>query len=181
MLDQMACSAPGEINEAVMELGAMVCTPSDPSCGQCPLEDSCQARAWGRQSEIPPPKKRRKPVAVRWVAACIIDEHGRWLLKRIERGPILEGLWLPVLSELAPGDRPSMVAARGLPVEAHSPPSAGSPVRHHITHRKIEVIPVRIEVPVLEPPSENWRWVDPEIPGVPTSSLFQKLVSALGS
>jgi len=52
-------------------------------------------------------------------------------------------------------------------------------VRHNITHRKIDVIPCRFEVEAFDPPSDAWRWVDPGNPGVPTSSLLEKLVVAV--
>lgn len=51
-----AASRPGVTNEALMELGATVCTPVNPRCGVCPLAGRCRARAAGSQAIVPPPK-----------------------------------------------------------------------------------------------------------------------------
>ena len=175
----MAESPPGEINEALMELGAMVCTPTNPDCAGCPLAPECRARNEERQDAYPPPRRRRATVALRWVSACCVDDTGRWLLRRVDEGPVLRGLWMPPLAELAATDDPCRTAA-GLVHELE--PESGEIVRavhHTITHRRIEVMPVRFAVDRLDPPSSGRRWVDPSDPGVPTSALLLKLVESL--
>jgi A/G-specific adenine glycosylase len=167
------------INEALMELGATVCTPSDPDCGHCPIETDCGARAKGEQERYPPPRRRRTTESLRWVAACVVAGDGSWLLRRIDEGPILRGLWLPPLVTIEDGADPQSEAVHLVPVEVISDAVAGLAVRHNITHRKIDVIPVRFEARGSEIPIGTWRWVDPTKPGVPTSSLLQKLVKAL--
>ena len=177
--DLMEESPPGEINEALMELGATVCTPADPDCAGCPLAPDCRARDEGRQESYPPPRRRRATIALRWVAACCVDKNGQWLLRRVDEGPILRGLWLPPLAELAPEDDPCRAAA-GLVPELQ--PESGEivpGVRHTITHRRIEVVPVRFAVDRLDPPSNGWRWADPRCPRLPTSSLLTKLVERI--
>jgi A/G-specific adenine glycosylase len=175
----MASEAPGEVNEALMELGAMVCSPGEPRCGECPLEHECTARALGLQHAIPTPRRRRAVVSVRWVAACLVDGNGRWLVKRVDEGPILRGLWLPPLAEVEDRVAPESTAASLCPLEPPPPGTVFLPVRHNITHRKIDVIPVRFDAESFDPPTGRWAWVDPEDPGVPTSSLLQKLVKSL--
>ncbi len=170
---------PGEVNEALMELGATVCTPTDPGCDRCPLQSKCRARAGGQQEAYPPPRRRRATIALRWAAACCVNRGGLWLLRRVDDGPILRGLWLPPFTEIGDRDDPAATARDLLPETAASNGVVGAPVRHNITHRKIDVIPVRFDIGVLEPPSEAWRWIDPEDPEVPTSSLLEKLVAAL--
>jgi A/G-specific adenine glycosylase len=168
---------PGEINEALMELGATVCVPVQPTCDLCPFGSNCLARKQGRQEDYPPPRRRRATVSLRWVAACIVDSDRKWLLRRIDEGPILRGLWLPPLNDLEDGADPAREGSRLLPFGA-TPPVSGSAVRHNITHRQIDVFPIFFDVSGADPPSDAWRWVDPENPGVPTSSLLEKLVSA---
>jgi A/G-specific adenine glycosylase len=179
ILAMMEDEPPGKVNEALMELGAVVCRPANPGCESCPLADSCRARAEGRPEAYPPPRRRRAQIAMLWVAACAIDFNGDWLLRRIDDSPILRGLWLPPLAELDDGADPVSEARRLLPVSKSLTAAAGPPVRHHITHRKIDVVPVWIEVDRIDPPSESWRWVDPRSPDVPTSSLLGKLVERL--
>jgi len=170
---------PGQVNEALMELGAVVCTPSEPACGSCPFLGTCGARAEGRPEAYPQPRRRRATVALRWVAACALDPERRWLLRRVDDGPILRGLWLPPIAEITMGVDPVAAAMRLLPDRAFLKAEIGPPVRHNITHRKIDVVPVRVEIDHVQPPSDDWRWLDPDDPGVPTSSLLAKLTRAL--
>jgi len=166
---------PGQVNEALMELGAVVCRPAVPDCTVCPLSEDCGANAEGQPEAYPPPRRRRAVIALRWVAACCVDREGAWLLRRIDEGPILRGLWLPPLAELEDHADPVDEAKRLLPDVKSRYLTVGPAVRHHITHRRIDVVPVRVEAERFDPPSENWRWVDPRDPGVPTSSLLAKL------
>jgi A/G-specific adenine glycosylase len=167
---------PGEVNEALMELGATVCKSADPRCGDCPILGDCAAERLGRQTDYPPPRKRRRSEPLRWVAACVVDPEGSWLLRRVDTGPILRGLWLPPLRKLEDKADPVGEALQMPPFPVDSTATVGTPVRHNITHRRIVVIPVFFENPQQEPPEGDWRWIDPEDPGVPTSSLLQKLV-----
>ena len=64
---------PGDFNEALMELGAMVCMPRNPRCADCPVARTCRARAGGRISELPPTLPRSKPITVHAAAALIVD------------------------------------------------------------------------------------------------------------
>jgi A/G-specific adenine glycosylase len=61
----------GDFNQALMELGALVCTPTNPKCGECPLRRQCVAYREGLQAVIPPPKARKELVTVREVAVVI--------------------------------------------------------------------------------------------------------------
>jgi len=81
----------GGFNQAMMEIGALVCRPRSPLCLSCPILDCCGAAAAGVQELIPPPKKTRleKIEAV----LAIVRKDGRVLIqKRAERG-LLAGLW----------------------------------------------------------------------------------------
>ena len=100
------------------------------------------------------------------------------MLRRIDEGPILRGLWLPPLADLEDHIDPVDEAKRLLPNLKSRDLTAGPAIRHHITHRRIDVVPVLVEAEPFDPPSENWRWVDPRKPGVPTSSLLGKLVES---
>ncbi len=175
ILSLMEHENPGEVNEALMELGATVCTPADPGCSECPMTTNCLARRTSRQLDYPPPRRRRATVDLLWAAACCVDDDGRWLVRLVDDGPILRGLWLPPLIEIEyPAD--AVPAATGLlPANVISSPRVGPVVRHHITHRRIDVISVFFDAERRDPTSVLWRWVDPLNPGVPTSSLLEKL------
>ena len=90
----------GDYNQALMELGALVCLPNGaPLCGQCPLAALCAARAAGTALELPrkaAPKARRvEPVTV----VLAEDAEGRFLLQQRPGKGLLAGLWQPLLWE----------------------------------------------------------------------------------
>jgi A/G-specific adenine glycosylase len=85
---------PGALNEALMELGALVCTPAAPRCEECPLRAACIAREEGRQADFPPRKRRatvERVVAVAVVATLSTGARGRVLLEERARGVFLAG------------------------------------------------------------------------------------------
>jgi A/G-specific adenine glycosylase len=84
---------PGDFNQAMMDLGATVCTPRNPSCAICPLRKSCLASAKGLQDELPfKLKKKALPVRLA-VALDIRDTAGRILLAQRVKEKLLNGLW----------------------------------------------------------------------------------------
>jgi A/G-specific adenine glycosylase len=172
-----------EVWEALMELGATVCTPASPRCGACPIRASCAAFAAGHPAAFPLPRPQRSREAHRWVALWVERDDGRVLLRRVDDGPLLVGLWLPPLATLSDGIDPS-VAAEGLAREAgvDVPLRATDVVRHSITHRDIRVVPFAATVSTLRvaEAQPGWSWQDPGAPTLPTSSLLAKLARACG-
>jgi A/G-specific adenine glycosylase len=83
---------PGAFNQAMMELGATICTPTSPACNRCPLETLCLARAAGEERAIPFASRPGPPRAVP-VAFALVESKGRVLLVRRQRGELLAGLW----------------------------------------------------------------------------------------
>ncbi len=89
---------PGDFNQAMMDLGATVCTPRNPQCGICPLQKACVAFAKKMQDELPV-KPQRKSLPVRQVVAVDVrDKTGRVLFVQRVNEKLLGGLWeLPSL------------------------------------------------------------------------------------
>jgi A/G-specific adenine glycosylase len=175
--------APGDWNQALMELGATVCLPRRPACPACPLRAHCAARALGIVDELPEGRARRAPVTVT-VAAALVEEGGRVLLVRRGEGPLMGRMWeVPQTS----------LEARGLPdlvrelKERHGlhlvPGKLIARGRHAITYRRIrlEAYSSRLRRrPPVDP--ERYRWVKPEeIGALPVSSLTRKVLRGLGS
>jgi A/G-specific adenine glycosylase len=173
---------PGDSNQALMELGATVCLPRAPRCGQCPLADGCAARAAGRAEELPRPRRRPAPVAVRQVAAVVGGPDGALLLVRRDPGEaVLPGLWeFPTVEADGPGD-----AARALAARYGGRWRLGESlarVRHGITFRVIE----------LDARRASWRseavaeageaaWIDPgRCAQVALTGTARKLLARLG-
>lgn len=178
VLSMMEGASPGAVNEALMELGAMVCRPRTPRCGACPLMKGCRGALSGAPERWPVGRRAGVVERVWWTAAIVREPSGRWLVRRIDSGPILRGLWLP---PFAVSDTSAVLetASRLVPVTVGGRGTALSPVRHSITRRRIEVRSVLFEVACETGVGDGWMWIRPERPGVPTSSLLGKLVKAV--
>ena len=166
---------PGDWNQAVMELGATLCTPRVPACGRCPVRTLCRAHRLGRVEAFPPVAARRATETVRR-AVALITRQGRVLMERRE-GALLAGLWEPPGVELANGASPPhalRAALARLGVRARLAP-AGRTVRHAITHRAITAVVWRGVMSGPTPRRARLRWVDPARPGVPLTALARKL------
>lgn len=80
------------INQALMDLGALICTPASPQCDACPLRTCCVAYATGKQNNIPIPLQ--KPEVTQLVEACAaVEREGKWLLRQQQPGEWWSGLW----------------------------------------------------------------------------------------
>jgi len=84
---------PGDFNEALMELGATVCTPKSPRCGACPLAAHCRARAAGTAEERPAPPRAPRVRRAEFAVAVAVDKQGRTLLVRRPEVGLLAGMW----------------------------------------------------------------------------------------
>lgn len=83
---------PGEYNQAMMELGAMICRPPNPLCGQCPVSAFCRAFETGRQDEFPRRKEREK-TPLYHIAVGVVRKGRRLLITRRAENGLLGGLW----------------------------------------------------------------------------------------
>jgi A/G-specific adenine glycosylase len=83
---------PGDFNQAMMELGAMVCKPGAPDCANCPLRAGCKGLAQGVAAKLPVRKTQRATPRLT-VAAGLLVQRGRVLLVQRDAGKLLGGLW----------------------------------------------------------------------------------------
>jgi A/G-specific adenine glycosylase len=134
---------PGAFNQALMELGATVCTPRAPACTRCPLGRFCAARSRGEPTAFPAPKQRRAPLEVR--AVCGIVEKGSALLmlRRPARG-LLGGLWEVPSSDGRSVDALIESIRDRTGVCADRAERVGT-VEHLFTHRALELEVFRLE------------------------------------
>jgi A/G-specific adenine glycosylase len=174
---------PGDWNQALMELGATVCSPRDPGCRACPLRARCRAHALGITAELPEGRARRAPVAVR-VAAALVEREGRVLLVRRPEGRLLGRMWEVPQTSLESRGLPDL--ARELE-ERHGlrvvPGGLAVRARHAITFRRItlEGYRARLKRPVPSDP-ERFLWARPdEVAALPVASSTRKLLKGLAS
>jgi A/G-specific adenine glycosylase len=171
-------TAPGEWNQALMELGATVCTPRAPRCGECPVRAHCRALALGRAEDFPPAAPRRAVEPVRR-AIALVERAGRTLIVR-RSGPLLDGLWEPPGVELARGEPAGPALGRviaDLGVRGTLAPTREI-VRHAITHRDIRVEVWRGKPAGRLPRSSSRiRWIAPGERELALTSLARRVLT----
>jgi A/G-specific adenine glycosylase len=135
----------GDFAQALMDLGALICTPKRPSCTKCPWQTGCRARALGNPESFPRKGAERARPLKRGAAFVARDATGAVLLvKRPERG-LLGGMLQPPLGPWAdsfPGAKEALVQA---PFQADWKRRAGS-VKHGFTHFELEIEVWRAEL-----------------------------------
>ena len=102
----------GDFNQALMELGALVCTPAAPKCATCPLASVCEANRLGLQAVIPPPKKAKDVIFVQEVGVVIRDGDKVLLCRRRPDAARWQNMWEVPHAEVAAGEPAEDAAVR---------------------------------------------------------------------
>jgi A/G-specific adenine glycosylase len=193
--DLLASDAPGDWNQAMMELGATICTPRSPQCLLCPVAEFCQARRLGLVEVIPEKRNKRDPVEVTLAALVLLDANGYTLLlapaKSIPKGQaevepgvtaLLSGMWhFPTIEVRRNASAEIRALARrfnnGDPKQKKNLQQL-PPARHTVTYRQITIFPFRMEVAKI--PFLDHARVLPldELSLVPVSNLTRKVARA---
>jgi A/G-specific adenine glycosylase len=90
--DLMDPERPGDWNQALMELGATLCSPRSPQCSHCPVTDWCAAKDAGTQEERPVASVKKRPKK-RWIVLAVLQSNGRVMLERRPSEGLLAGMW----------------------------------------------------------------------------------------
>ena len=90
--DILPCRHSGRFNQALMELGSLVCTPKSPKCDECPVMFFCESARRGLQNEIPTPQTKPQK-ELRTEAALLVRKRDKTLLIRYPQGRRWAGLW----------------------------------------------------------------------------------------
>jgi A/G-specific adenine glycosylase len=157
----------GTFNQAIMDLGAALCTPRNPSCTLCPLTAFCLAFAKGLQDRLPTPKKRGRLPYKDLTASVITDRAGKLLMvKRPERG-LLPGLWkLPGGERQGEESLPEALKHRvleelGVMIQVLEPVTS---VKHTFTHFRMTLHAFRARIQRGKPKPltcDRLAWVHP--------------------
>jgi A/G-specific adenine glycosylase len=154
-------SRPGDLNQALMELGATVCTPANPSCLLCPVQKQCRALAAGRVDELPPPRKLPPRKRLELAVALSHRDGNVLLARRAEKG-LFGGLWeMPALT-LEPGANPYAALRKLFGKRATIGPEM-LVLERTLTHRDLvlRLFPVALPPRLKLPPEQylEWKWV----------------------
>lgn len=181
----LARKSASDWNQALMELGEVICTPKSPRCLICPVVQSCRAYAEGVTNEIPAPRRKRAPESVIIAAAILLDPQGRTLLVKdpgAHDHVLFSRMWqFPAIqvARRAKSELQKYFAERfALPeIELDELPSA----RHGVTFRHITLLPFLARVVQL-PKIPRTRVIALKSLGkVPISSATRKLAAAATS
>ncbi len=142
--------------QALMDLGASVCTRARPACANCPLRMSCEARSRGNVEAYPRPRPR-KPLPLRKTAMLLLLREGEVLLEKRPPAGLWGGLWC--LPEIPPGADPGDYCRRRLGAKLASAEHLPL-LRHGFTHFTLNITPVVCLVATASPcasePGQVW-------------------------
>jgi A/G-specific adenine glycosylase len=185
--------APGDWNQAMMELGATLCTPRAPQCLLCPVEKFCRARQLGLVESIPEKRKKRETVEVTLAAAVFFDPRGRTLLLppppeqpkpsgQQNIAALVSRMWhFPTVqirknaaAELQNFLTEFLGAGGKLPLRFESLPRA----RHAVTYRDITLLAFRVTVEKLPRVAGAKAIALTDLSSLPVSNLTRKVAGA---
>ena len=166
---------PGDLNQSIMELGALVCTPRSPSCDACPVRRWCTGRA--RAEALPVPKKRSRPKPVD--ALAVVAYSGNHVFLRRSDRALFGGLWNVPMDECAQRGRVNaerVLREHGLRGTLDS--RARGDVEHVLSHKRLRVRVWRARGCRALGPQAELQQVDPGArdPRLGISKLTRKIL-----
>lgn len=174
-------SRPDDFNQALMELGATVCTPRAPRCEACPVTRLCRAAGSEDPEGFPRPRRRPKPRAVVALAA-LVERRGRLLMLRRPSSGLLGGLWeLPGVEGGDPQALAASIAERA-GLRTGAPERIGT-LEHSFTHRALTLTLLRLkpEAGRLRAARGSARFCGPDqLQELPLSALTRKTLRLAG-
>jgi A/G-specific adenine glycosylase len=172
---------PGDFNQALMELGSLVCTPRAPRCDACPLHEHCAARAAGTQLDRPRRQPKKQVPAYDVVALVLREPGGRVLLRRRPPTGLLAGTWAFPGMEFS-GQRTSrdaaLEAARAFGIRTTQRPRHLGVVRHAFSHRRESYHCELLQVTARRAArihGEDLAWVGRDVGGLTLPRAQQKI------
>jgi A/G-specific adenine glycosylase len=186
--------SPGDWNQAMMELGATLCTPRSPQCLLCPVSEFCQARKQGLTDVIPEKRSKRPTVEITLASLVLVDPRGKTLLlpppKTPRKSPppddvhtLVSRMWhFPTIAVrqgqaaalLTKFAEDSFFGGRKLP----SVPIPLKKVRHAVTYRSITILPFRLNVAKLPQVSGSNAHPLSDLTSIAISNLTRKVARA---
>jgi A/G-specific adenine glycosylase len=178
----LAPNAPGDWNQAIMELGETICTPKSPRCPECPIARWCEARKRGLVDSIPAPRKKQPGVKQRIAAAVLLDPRGRTLLVRdpgAHDGVLFSRMWQFPAVEFT--KNPAAALADHLRSNLHIDPPTLTELphaKHGVTFRNITLVPFIARVAAVPVLPRSRRPLLANIASAAVSSATKKIARA---
>ena len=171
-----------DYTQAIMDLGAMLCTRSRPACDECPVQNHCESFKGGRVSEFPKPRPKKNRPRKTAVFALVRDQNGRLMLTRRPPAGIWGGLWcLPEFDreqELFEWLQQSFGSD-------NSAPKKLEPIKHGFTHYELEIQPISITINADTGPriaEDELNWCDPDhLSTLGLPAPFRRLLAGLSN
>lgn len=143
---------PGRHNQAIMELGALVCSPKSPDCSSCPVEEICSARASGNQENFPVKEKKTK-VRNRYFHFLLIEEKNKLVIQQRKGKDIWENMYQLPLIETPSSELNIEKSSFSEPVASYS---------HQLSHQKIHALFYKTPEIPKEVDVSLCRWIEKE-------------------
>ena len=172
-----------EYTQAIMDLGATLCTRSKPACSICPLKDGCQAFKEDRSAEFPH-RKPKKKLPVKTIQMLMLKTHdtNKVLLEKRPPQGIWGGLWS--FPELASDANPiDFLKLHGINKAKQSNLKTWDEIRHTFSHFHLDITPIALNLDqehssIME--DQRWHWYNLESPtelglASPVKNLLNKL------
>jgi A/G-specific adenine glycosylase len=178
----LARKSASDWNQALMELGEVVCTPQAPKCGECPVGKSCVAYEKGLVNVIPAPRKKRAPVRVQIAAAILRDPAGRTILVKdpgAHDDVLFSRMWQFPAVEVSQDAQAELIQhvreILGVQLPRLQPLPAA---KHGVTFRSITLLPFLAEVAVLPKLARTRIVTLGRVGDMPVSSATKKIARA---
>ena len=175
----------GDYNQAIMDLGATLCTPKAPDCDHCPLNEICQARALGIQEARPVSAPKAK-IPHHTVTAAVIQSKGRVMIVQRPTDGLLGGMWEFPGGKQEPGEELTTCLQREILEELGAEIQVGEPFgvyEHAYTHFKVTLHAFHCRLNGTEPQIRehtDLRWVVPtELDDFPMGKIDRQIASNL--
>jgi A/G-specific adenine glycosylase len=159
--------SPADFNQAMMELGALICISKNPLCKRCPVSSLCQAYKKGLQERFPPKRKSRKIEEIRTVLGILVD-NGKTYIQKRPLGGLWGGLWEFPGGKIEPGESPEEALYREIQEELGVEIiiiGREKDIRHAYTRFRVILSPYLCQLKgsdPLIPQAAEMRWVLPE-------------------
>ena len=166
--------SPSQYNQAIMDFGALQCTPQSPNCIACPFIETCQAFREGKVSELPVKLKTLK-VTERHLIYIYVRCKGYVAIRRRSAGDIWQGLWEPLLIE-----NEQLTAGKWVSQVIVNSQLLAKQVKHVLTHRVLYADFYLWEVETRPQLPDDYIWIkESELDDYAKPRLIEKLLTSL--